>query len=77
MSYVKESLISRAESLLKDVALPKCHDVKRKLLSKYFNVRLSIFCKTANGKNMKRAKDSRSDLGGRSVAMRHIIKTIK
>ena len=65
MINVKETLINKAEILLNDVALPSCHNVKRKLLSKYFNVRLSIFCKVANGKRLQRAKGSKTDFGSR------------
>ena len=76
MSNLKETLITRAENLLKDVALPTCHEVKRKLLSKYFNVRLSIFCKMINSKYTKSDK-GKADLGSRSVAMRNLMNKYK
>jgi hypothetical protein len=39
---LKKTLVNQAKTLVHDTTLPICHNVKRKLLSKYFNVRLAI-----------------------------------
>ena len=57
--------------------LPECHNLKRKLLSKYFNVRVSIFCREINCKgSSKGSSKDRSELGSRSATMRNLIKKL-
>ena len=57
----------------------KCHDIKRKLLNKYFRVRLQIFCKKVKCQRMKEAqmKKAGQELGCKSMTMRKLVKHLK
>jgi len=53
--------------------IPTCHNLLRKLLTKFVNVRLHIMCSKA-----KVARRSTSaPLGSKSMCMRHIVKSVK
>ena len=74
---LKATLVSQAEALVSETQLPTCHEVKKKLLRRYFDVRLMIYCREANAKIKINATKDRSDRGSKSVAMRNLVKRIK
>ena len=73
LQKAKKHLLDEAKSLVADVDLPPCHDVKGKLLSKYINTRLAIFCRRANAKR----KTREIARGSRSMAMKILAKSVK
>ena len=73
LKNAKKQLLDEAKSLVADVDLPSCHDVKVKLLAKYINTRLAIFCRRANAKR----KTKEIPRGSRSMAMRGLVKSVK
>lgn len=45
MQHVKKVLVTAIELATSNILFPDCHSIKQKLLSRYFLVRLQIFCK--------------------------------
>ena len=76
---VKEVLIRLAEELTDDCVYPTCHNIKRKLIARYFNVRLHIFCKGVQRKRKQNLETTKigGELGSRSMAMRKLITNVK
>lgn len=62
-----------------DIVIPNCHDLKKKLLGRFFTVRLYIYAKQ-QAEAIKRSiekKRAGDVLGSKSVAMRSLVKNIK
>lgn len=76
---VREVLIQKAEEITPEEVFLLCHSVKRKLLAKYFSVRLHIFCKNLKLKRKKDLEKEKNgcELGSRSMAMRKLVQKVK
>ena len=76
---VKEFLIRMAEELTDDCVCPTCHNTKRKMMTRYFNVRLHTFCKGVQRKRKHNLETTKvgEELGSRSMAMRKQITNVK
>ena len=71
---LKAVLVCQAEENCTQIFLPTCHDVRKIILSRYFDVRVMIYCREANSK--KKVENS-SNRGSKSAAMKSIVKKIK
>jgi len=71
-----DKLVRRLSAFSVDI--PDCHDLKTKLLTKFFTVRLYIYSKAQNSIRVSQAKvGTASQLGSKSAAMRACVKKIK
>ena len=76
---LKKVLLQKAEEHTSDAVYRTCHDIKRKLLNKYFIVRLQIFCKkmeTERKQNLEQSKTG-GKLGSVSMTMRKLATNVK
>ena len=78
-SNLNKLLVDKAEKLTENVQFLNCHDIKRKLLSKYFRVRLQIFCKKVQCQRRKEVQMNKggAELGSKSMTMRKLVKHLK
>lgn len=60
---VKSVLLERAQELTEDVKFADCHNIKRKLLAKFFTSRLHFFCKKQTGNRKKESSKKFNELG--------------
>ena len=76
---LKKVLLQKAEKHTSDYVYRTCHDIKRKLLKKYFSVRLQIFCKKMKTERKQDLEKSKTGgvLGSRSMTMRRLVKNVK
>ncbi|KAG8179675.1 hypothetical protein JTE90_017814 [Oedothorax gibbosus] len=58
--------------LVQDLHLPQCHEIKKKMLSRFASFRLKIF----DSKLRKQCKKSSCNMGSKSVAMRDLAKNV-
>lgn len=74
-----ERLVNQTEMFTKDSAIPSCHDIKQKLLRKFFTVRLHIYARKQHNIRKSEAEKSRSggELGSKSMTMRLAAKKYK
>ena len=76
-SNLKGTLMGEAVTITKQYDIPNCHDLKKKLLSKFINSRLHFYCKIINEKQKKTHTKNNIELSSKSVAMRKIVQNIK
>ena len=78
-SNLNKLLVDKAEKLTKTAQFLNCHDTKRKLLSKYFRVRLQIFCKKVQCQRSKKVQMNKGggELGSKSMTMSKLVKHLK
>uniref|UniRef100_UPI00358E2E16 uncharacterized protein n=1 Tax=Myxine glutinosa TaxID=7769 RepID=UPI00358E2E16 len=76
---IKKEILTRVELRTKDVDLPDCHGLKQKILAKYINVRLRIYCQKMNDESKKKYARTRTggELGSKSMGMRKLVDNLK
>lgn len=69
----------RVDELTQDVDIPSCHDIKQKLLRRFFTLRFHIYAKKQQDLQKSRTQHSKSggELGSKSMAMRLAVQKYK
>lgn len=79
VNNIKQLILREAKLQTTAFTLPKCHDLKDKILNRFINVRLNIYCAKLRDKRKADTQKTNSggDLGSKSMAMRKMVKNMK
>jgi len=78
-SSIKQQLVHELETKCSDMALPECHNIKRKIIRQFTTVRLQFFTKkmrTGRKENSASKKDCH-EMSSKSMQMRKSVSKIK
>ena len=73
---LKNCLLRKAEEIMDKTNFPTCHEIQQKLVSKYLDVRIQIFCRRSNAKLKESSKKIGSDKGSRAMKMRKLVEKV-